>query len=619
MRSPRAALAAHAALLILAAAPARADIQVRARVEPEVIGADETVVLSIEVQGDSLGRLSFEPLFDLENLELVAGPSQSDNMTIVNGSFSRTVRVSWQFRPLAPGPAAVRSIRVKLRGQVLDLGERRIQVRAAGAGPSRREPDGEEDEPSDPFDRFLGQSPLRRLLEPFERRRGPRVFLRAEVQPAQPWVGQQVLYTVYLYTREDITAINPRAIPTFRGFWVRDIPQPQHLPTDMVEVDGERYGRVVLVRRALFPLRPGPHPIEPTRMELMVRRIEQGFFGPPIERPMQVDLSTDPARVDVRPLPPGPSGYAGAVGHLALSTRLEPRQLAVGEAATLTVTLSGTGHVQGVQAPALTAPAGLSLLPPQQVGSDDLSGGVVRGRQTWTYPVVPERPGRYRLELPPIFYFDPALGQYQAAAAAPLELVASPKAVVAGAGGTPALHPVLGGTLAAAHLPAWPRLAPWLFALPLGLALLVALARGRRGAEAPVLAPVTPGAPGVPGAAAASASSGGSARAARRRLEQRLAEVPAPAAAERPRQAAAAFEEAWRDFLAERWGLPPGTPSPRWAEMLAARGADAEAARELGRLADDLHYLRYAPQLSATAPLVAEVRARCQRLLRRLR
>jgi hypothetical protein len=102
---------------------------------------------------------------------------------------------------------------------------------------------------------------------------------------------------------------------------------------------------------------------------------------------------------------------------------------------------------------------------------------------------------------------------------------------------------------------------------------------------------------------------------AHQRLEQGLAEAGQES---RPRQAAARIEEAWRDLLAERWDIPPGTPSTRWADLLEARGADPAAARELVRLADDLHYLRYAPQLSTCDAMVGEVLDRCRKLVRSL-
>jgi len=98
-------------------------------------------------------------------------------------------------------------------------------------------------------------------------------------------------------------------------------------------------------------------------------------------------------------------------------------------------------------------------------------------------------------------------------------------------------------------------------------------------------------------------------------LEHALKEAGAES---RPRQAAARIEEAWREFLAERWEIPPGTPSTRWGDLLQSRGADPQASRELVRLADDLHYLRYAPQLSTCDTLCGEVLDRCRKVLRGL-
>ncbi|HZI63721.1 MAG TPA: hypothetical protein VFE44_03020, partial [Thermoanaerobaculia bacterium] len=104
-------------------------------------------------------------------------------------------------------------------------------------------------------------------------------------------------------------------------------------------------------------------------------------------------------------------------------------------------------------------------------------------------------------------------------------------------------------------------------------------------------------------------------RSERRRLAERLREAGRES---RPRQAAAAIEDAWREFLHGRWQIPPGAPSPQWPDLLAERGANPQAARDLARLADDLHYLRYAPQLSSADALRADLIERSRRLLRPL-
>ncbi len=580
-------------VLFALAIPAAAEVEVRAALTPDVIGVDETAILSIEVHSDDFSSLRFRPSFELENLQIVAGPSRHEDMRFGGRSLSRTLRFSWQVRPLGLGAARVHSITVQLRDEVVELPPQTAQV--------QREPTRQEQRPlrgfdrnADPFEQFFGRpGPWRR--EP----RGPEVFLRAEIQPGQPVVGQQVLYTLYLFTREDITSLAPSGVPTFRGFWVHDIQLPSQLPTEMVEIDGRRYGRVPLLRKALFPLRRGRYKVEPATVDLTVQRYDRRFFlGPPIARPEPLRLRTDSQWIDVQPLPPAPPGFGGAVGQLALTAELQPQQIRLGEAATLTVRLSGAGNLQGIREPRIASPAGVTIFPPQQEGGEQISGTVVRGSRIWRYVVVADRAGRYTLQTPAVPYFDPKSRRYQLAGAAPLALTALPRAIdaTAAAGGaaphgirTAAISQGLAGRR-------WRDLLPWLVALLCSLALAVILARRRAG-------------PGRTGARLAVGAAAG------RRLAEELRNVETE---ERPRRAAARIEESCRDFLAERWDIPATTPPCRWREVLATRGVGPESLNEVGRLAEDLEYLRHAPQLSATGSLRDETLSRCRRLLRRL-
>jgi hypothetical protein len=583
-------------LLLLAALPgAAAEVRVRATLEPERIGVDETATLAIEAQGGGLRSLRFRPDFELDNFMIVGGPYQYEDVRLGNGRLSRSLRLSWRLRPLTTGTARVRDLRILMAGEVVVLETREVQVQEEPTGLSAPALGGDEE---DAFDELLG-----RWTPPWarERPRQPDVFLRAEVQPQRPVVGQQVLYTVYLYTSSDVTAGAPSSLPEFHGFWVRDVPQPQKLPTDMVEMNGRRYGRIVMIQKALFPLRAGPHPIEPTEMDLLVRTVDRTFFGPPISHPQQVHLRAPAMAVDVLPLPPAPAGFTGAVGRMSLTARVEPQQLRMGDAATLTLTLTGEGNLHGVPEPRFPDVPGLTILPPQQDGEDQVVGKVVRGSRTWSYAVVPERAGSYRLQLPRVSYFDPAAGKYESAAAPALQITALPALSADKTAGSAqpqrpsAEEPARPGLRG---WESWRESLPWILALPSALALVFVLVHRRQ-------APIRAGAGPV--------KIGG--REARHRLERGLREAQGEG---RPRQTAARIEESWRQFLAERWEIPPGTPSTRWGDLLAARGADPDAARELVHLADDLHYLRYAPQLSTCESLCGEVLGRCRRLVRRL-
>jgi hypothetical protein len=591
--------AATLLLLALAIPASRAfagEVEVKATLEPAVIGIDQTATFTIEVRGEGVSSLRFRPSLQLENLEAAGDPSQFEDMRWANGHFTRTFRLTWQLRPQGIGKAGVRNVLVQIQDKQMSLPDREIRVQkepTQEAQPRRSRDD------DDPFKQFFGQMPVPRWRPAPESPDDPAVFLRAELQPPQPVVGQQVLYTIYLFTREDIANIAPTGLPSFKGFWVQDIPIPQHPPMEMVELNGRRYGRVPLIQKALFPLRAGGFPIEGATLDLTVEHYDRSFFfGPAVARPETVRLRTDGQILNVQPLPPAPPGFTGAVGQLALNVRLEPRQLRLGEAATLTVQLGGTGNFQGLPEPQVTAPAGLTLYPPQQEGRDEIAGTTVRGRRSWSYVVVPGRTGSYRLEAPRVPYFDPIAHEFRTATAAPLELTALPRPKVGpvtrvgGMGGEP--HPVHAVAAIDAGNPSgrrWVRLMPWVVALPAGLALVFLLLR-RRAFETQGRAPCN---------AAAAA---------------RLETAMAAAATERPRQVAARLEEAWRDFLAERWSLPRSTPATKWSATLA--GVDDASLGELEALLDDLDYLRHAPQLSTTDTLRAEALARSRRLLRRL-
>lgn len=599
-----------AVLLALAVAPTLPaqedrDLHVELQLEPrDGVGLDELAVLRIKIEGSS-GLPNPLPDFELDNFRIAGGPSRSTSLTIVNGVPSSSLALSWRLRPLETGTARVHGATVKVGDRVFELPERRVEV-LEQAPPGRRRGGG------DPFDSLFRNDPffqqrgdrLDSLIERQRRRReearrqadeAPEIFLRAEVEPGNPYVGEQTLYTLYLFTEVDVRSISPDELPDFKGFWSRNIPQPDRIQPELVRHGGERIYRFVLLQRALFPRRAGSFELPPVEasMEALVR--DRRPFGSLLPRARQIVRESNPVTVEVRELPPAPPGYEGAVGRLDLTAELTPRELEVGEAATLNLTLSGRGHLQGIAAPVLPEIPGLRPFPPQQRSEETLRGREVAGRRSWSYVLVPERPGDYRLPPIEIPYFDPRGGRYRTAATEELTLeVHGSTRVAHEAGQTVELHPIRTAALPAVAGSGvdGARALPWLFAVPWLLGAAVLLVRWRSGAG------------------------GGDDGHARAQLVQRLR---AAASEERPRQAAAEIEEAWRHYLEARWRIPPGTASPQWGRRLEEAGAPERAAEELVRLADDIHYLRYAPKLSSTDELQRELIARSRKLVRMLR
>jgi hypothetical protein len=579
-----------AAMALLAAVTAAQEAQIL--LDPkDVLGLDETAVLEIRLQG---GSEMPDPTFQLENFRVVGGPSQATSLRIVNGRQSASRSISWQLQPRKLGRARVFSVRLEIEGRTMRLPDRQLKVVEKTPPGRRRRRAASTPDPlltEDPFESILdaqrrgGRQSARRI-------EAPKIFLRAEISPRNPYVGQQVIYTLNLYAQVSVRSVNPEELPDFKGFWAQVIPQPPQLRPKRITYEGETFGRVVLLERALFPRRSGRQEIEAVSAHMMARIPDSGPYGSPVPRSREIIRASNPVTLDVREPPEPPAGYNGAVGQLRLSAELEPRQLEVGEAATLTLHLEGKGHLQGIAAPAVPELAGIEVFEPQQQSNNELKGKRVYGSRTWSYVLMPEHSGEWTLPPIEMAFFDPDARKYRVTATEALELaVSTSRRGVQADGETVELHPVRTAALPVVS-PRVPLAAfrPWLFALPWVLAVLVlVLVLGRR--------------------------RGVGHRPLRRQFLESLAEATHE---QRPRQAAALIETAWRNFLNERWEIPAGAPSTQWAKLLAERGVEGKSAEALVKLADDIHYLRYAPKLSSIDELRRELVERSRTLVRKV-
>lgn len=579
--------------VLVSGAATAAPLELDAGFDTEVAGIDEAVGFWIEVRAGFRSPPEFEPTFELDNLQAIGSPKRSESFRFINGSTSRTLRITWLLRPLSIGQAAVRGIRVRIDGEVFQLPTERLRVQEEP--PPRRRyrhpPSSSRGDPEPPGRRRPTLPPPRPLTS-------GSVFLRAEIEPLDPWVGQQVLYTLHLYTQADINSIYPRRVPSFHGFWAHEVTLPRQPSPEMVEVGGERFGRVPLLKRVLFPRRPGVFELEPAEYDLIAQGRRVGRTGSDRLQPQQISRRANTLRLDVRELPPAPPGFSGAVGRFDLSARLYPRKVEVGEAATLEVSLRGDGHVQSLPAPEPPELPGVTVYPPEATGGGEVERDQLTGERSWRFVLVPERTGSWRTEDFELTYFDPRAGGYRVTRASPGTLEARPAAArttaeLPGPGGD--LHPIRSAavpTVDGQGVDAG-RWLPWLAGLPLILTLVLRVVRLRKrgGPES-------------------------------RALLVRLAEIESTDTGEglaANRHAATQIEDAWRLYLGERWQVPAETPARRWPEILTEHpGAGPPVAEPIRELADEIHYLRYAPQLSATPELRRELLDHSRRLARRL-
>jgi hypothetical protein len=409
--------------LLLLAAPklAMAGATIRAEVDAKKIGVGDQLQLTVSVEGSGFRLLEEVAAPRLQNLRVVAGPSVSTQISVVNGAMSQGRISTWILQPIAVGKAEVGPVKARF-----DDGEKvtepiAIEVVAGSVRPRREpapDPFGE-----DPFEALLGQ---RR-----GRVREPKVFVEAAVSRTRLRVGEPVLLTYWLYTQVPVSDYGFVDAPAFPGFWRENLEAQPAQGTARVTVDGEVYQRAPLASMLLFPTKAGRLTILGATMRLGLPR--QSFFdsGGVVQR------ATKDLTLTVDPIPETP-GFSGAVGRFRVTAAVDKPALALGEAATLRFKVEGTGNLKWIdKAPEVAVP-GAKVYPPQVKSDLRPSASGISGSRTWEFVVVPETAGDLRVPALTFSYFDSASGRVESTSTEPIAIRVDGGTAAAGLPTTPA-------------------------------------------------------------------------------------------------------------------------------------------------------------------------------------
>ncbi|HKB56579.1 MAG TPA: BatD family protein, partial [Lacunisphaera sp.] len=152
--------------------------------------------------------------------------------------------------------------------------------------------------------------------------------------------------------------------------------------------------------------RPGSYTIKPVTQTINVIVGTTGFSFLSQNAVEQRLLESNPLELTIKPLPPAPADFSGAVGEFTFTSKVVPVTAAVGEPITWTLELGGTGNW-----PDITG------LPQREVSNDFQvvqpkskrtmkEGSLFEGTLTEDVVLVPTRPGSYRLAPVRFTYFD---------------------------------------------------------------------------------------------------------------------------------------------------------------------------------------------------------------------
>lgn len=245
------------------------------------------------------------------------------------------------------------------------------------------------------------------------------IFLRMTLSKTNVVKGEPITATLKIYTRADLSGFEDIKFPTFNGFWSKETVTVSNLDFNRENVNGVIYNSALLRQYALIPQQSGTLTVDPAEMVCQVR-VRTSSGGGPLSifddffdsyQTLRKRISTPAIQVQVRDLPAGaPASFAGGVGDFKISAKLSKEDIKSNEAASLIVTLSGTGNLSMLEAPKVVFPPDFEVYDIRSTDKTSASG--TSGSRTFEFPFIPRSHGDYVIPSIEYGYYDIAHGKY---------------------------------------------------------------------------------------------------------------------------------------------------------------------------------------------------------------
>lgn len=368
-------------VMLIAPLTAPAAMNVTAQVDRTVVSPGESLQMQVKVSGGS-GEVDLAPIVDFK----VRSLGSSSSVHLINGQMSKEVSYNYLLIPRKKGTLRIPALAVAVDGQTYRTAPITITV---------------SDEPETGHS---GQAEARD------------VWVEAELSENNPFAGQQFTYTFRFYRSVPINEAKFQA-PGFKGFSANEV-KDRYAYRKVI--NGREYA-VTEIYIILTPLEAGQRVVEPAVVNVGVIRRRQGrsrspfddFFNRGIVEPRV--LQTEPLKISVRMLPPLPPSqvFSGLVGRFDITAETETTHLAVGDSATLAITVQGKGNIPDAQQPRLVLPEAFKSYADQPEDEIVVDRNGVSGKRVFRTALVPVEPGRYNLEPIQVTYFDVEKEVYQ--------------------------------------------------------------------------------------------------------------------------------------------------------------------------------------------------------------
>lgn len=375
---------------------------------PNLVGAGEQFnVIFIVAGSDRPSDFQWSPG---EDFQLVWGPTKGVSISTVieNGVRTKSSQTSYTYvlMPRRTGIFTLAAATAMLKGEELVSERPVIEVVSDGGAASSGAGGGEESGRSASQVGTISSDDI---------------FMRLTLSKSNVMVGETITATLKLYQRVNVAGFDDARFPTFNGFWSQEVQAPSNIEFHRENIGDKIYNAAVLRSWSLVPQQAGDIRIDPAELVCLVnvrsRRQSSGsifdsFFQDDYQT-IRKRVATPAQTVRVSALPAGaPDSFGGGVGEFRMTAELTRDSLNAHDAASLKVTVTGTGNVSLLEAPRLNFPPDFEVY-------DVKTADVPRGK-VFEFPFIPRSAGEFEIGPVRYSYFDIGSRRYVTLSSGPL-------------------------------------------------------------------------------------------------------------------------------------------------------------------------------------------------------
>ena len=354
------------------------------------------------------------PVFS--DFEVLAGPSvsQYSDFQIINGhsSSKRSITYTYILQPKKPGTFRIPAATIQADGKVFKSQVLTVAVRPGSASSSQSHNRIKSDDDDDMV--FAAQQYGSSLSK-------NDLYFTVGATKRQVYEQEPIMLTYKFHSRVGVRLANVmlRQKPDLKGFWTQEVELPRNLSPTTDRVGNSLYRVGTNLQYVIFPQKTGKLEIPGITFDCDVLHNDHNideidaFFNGGGQISRRVSCATDNLTIDVLPLPqPQPAGFSGGVGQFRIKTQLLTPSLLTNDIATLRVTISGSGNMKLIKAPAIIFPKDFDTYEAKMTDKTRVSVDGITGEVYYDYTFVPRNVGEYDIPAADFIYFDTQQREY---------------------------------------------------------------------------------------------------------------------------------------------------------------------------------------------------------------